>query len=220
MKYSFPCLAPSLLSADFTQVAEAVTLVERSGARILHLDVMDGHFVPNLTFGPKMVADIRDITGLPLDVHLMIEEPERSADAYMDAGASILTFHAEACVHIHRLVERIHARGVHAGLAIVPSTPLSSVEPMLDDIDLLLVMTVNPGFGGQTLIPLCVDKIRSAVRLRKQRGLDFRIECDGGVNETTSSELVDAGTDILVAGSAFFGSDARDRLVQQVQGEE
>lgn len=217
MNISVPSLAPSILAADFTRLADEVRRVEQSGAGVLHLDIMDGHFVPNLTFGPKMVADIRNITGLPLDVHLMIGNPEQSVDAYVDAGASIVTFHAEAVVHTHRLVDRIHSLGAQAGIAIVPSTALSTVEPMLDDIDLLLVMTVNPGFGGQKLIPFCVDKIRHAHALRSERSTRFLIECDGGVNEESANELLSAGTDILVAGSAFFGSADPSVLVSQVQ---
>ncbi len=218
MNSRFPKLAPSLLAADFGRVAEELARVKNSGAEILHLDIMDGHFVPNLTFGPKMIQDIRAISDLSLDVHLMIEAPERSADMYIDAGANYLTFHAEACVHSHRLIERIRARGVKAGLAIVPGTPISTVEPLLDDIDVLLVMTVNPGFGGQTLIPFCVDKIRNACSLRQERGQSFLIECDGGVNDATAGELLAAGTDILVAGSAFFASSQPEALVRIVEG--
>lgn len=218
MNSRFPKLAPSLLAADFGRVAEELARVKDSGAGILHLDIMDGQFVPNLTFGPKMIQDIRAISDLTLDVHLMIEAPERSADMYIDAGADYLTFHAEACVHSHRLIERIRARGVKVGLAIVPGTPISAVEPLLDDIDLLLIMTVNPGFGGQTLIPFCVEKIRKACSLRQERGQSFLIECDGGVNDTTAGELLAAGTDILVAGSAFFASAQPEALVRIVEG--
>ncbi len=200
-------VAASLLSADFARMAEGVAVAEGSGADWLHLDVMDGAFVPNLTFGPKMVSDLRKVTRLPLDVHLMVEHPERIVDAFLSAGADHVTFHIEAAIHAHRIVSGIKAHKRDAGLSIVPSTPVNTLEAMLDGLDLVLVMTVNPGFGGQALIPECLRKVERLAHLRTSHGYEYRIAVDGGVNRSTVASVRDAGADVLISGSAFFGAD-------------
>lgn len=213
-------IAPSILSADFSDLRGGARTIEDSGADWVHLDVMDGRFVPNLTFGPKMVADLRPHCGLPFDVHLMTEEPEGLVEAFAKAGADWITFHIEATVHAHRLVQRIHDLGAKAGISLVPSTPVSAVEELLPFVDLALVMTVNPGFGGQALIGSCLRKIEALARLRQALGLDFLISVDGGVNRATLEAVAGAGADVLVMGSAFFGSSnpAGEVLAARAQG--
>ena len=204
-------LAPSILSADFARLAEGIAAVERGGAGAIHVDVMDGHFVPNITLGPPVVKSIRKATALPLDVHLMIENADRYLDAFVDAGASWISLHAEALPHLQRSVAHLKSRGVQAGVAINPATPLAALEEILPDLDYVLVMSVNPGFGGQKFIPGSLDKVR---RLRAQveaRGLRVRIEVDGGVDMTNVRALAEAGADILVAGQAVFGGGNAER---------
>ncbi|TFG84709.1 MAG: ribulose-phosphate 3-epimerase [Spirochaetales bacterium] len=199
-------IAPSLLSADFARVGDALLLVESSGASWIHLDVMDGRFVPNLTFGPKMVADLKKRSGLFFDAHLMTVEPETLVDSFIQAGADSVTFHLEACIHAHRLAERIRSTGRKAGISIVPSTPVALAFEMLPYVDIVLVMTVNPGFGGQKMIPGCLDKLNALRIERQRRGLDFLLEVDGGINADTAPAAIAAGADVLVMGSSFFES--------------
>jgi ribulose-phosphate 3-epimerase len=199
-----PKLAPSILSADFAHLAEAVQTVERAGADWIHVDVMDGHFVPNLTFGPKMVADLRKATRLPLDVHLMIEEPEAWVDRYAEAGASYLTIHVEASRDLPGALRAIRARGVRAGITINPETPADAIMPHLANVDLALVMSVRPGFGGQTFIESALGKVRAIRASLEQRGLAAELEVDGGIKLDNVARVVEAGASVLVAGSAIF----------------
>jgi ribulose-phosphate 3-epimerase len=198
-------LAPSILSADFGRLADEVRQAEKGGAGAVHVDVMDGHFVPNITVGPPVVKAVRRATQLPIDVHLMIEHADRYLDAFIEAGASWISLHVEALAHLQRSVAHLRGQGVQAGVALNPATPLAAVEEILPELDYVLVMSVNPGFGGQSFIPSSVDKVR---RLRAQiagRGLRARIEVDGGVDTANVRALVDAGAEILVAGTAVFG---------------
>jgi ribulose-phosphate 3-epimerase len=201
-----PIIAPSVLSADFSDMRSGLSLIADSGADWVHLDVMDGRFVPNITFGDKMAADLRPHSSLPFDVHLMTVEPERLVQAFIEAGANMVTFHVEACVHAHRLVQTLRAAGVRPGVSIVPSTPVSALEELLPAVDIVLVMTVNPGFGGQSMIPSCLGKVRRLVEMRERLGLNFLVSVDGGVNRTTFADVASAGADVLVMGSAFFSS--------------
>lgn len=200
-------IAPSILSADFASLGDEITAVEKAGAHIIHVDVMDGRFVPNITIGPLVVRAVKKVTDLPLDVHLMIEEPDRYIDEFVDAGASWISVHAEAAPHLHRTVQAIKARGVKAGVAINPATHPSTVEYVLRDLDFILVMSVNPGFGGQKFIPSALEKIRQLKAMCLEQGVSPLIEVDGGVNRKTVSDVVQAGADVCVAGSAVFGSD-------------
>lgn len=197
-------LAPSLLSADLADLKGALKTIETNGGKVVHIDVMDGCFVPQISYGQPVVQSLRPYSDLPFDVHLMVEHPEQQVESFAAAGADWITFHHEACVHSHRLVQRIHDLGKKAGISIVPSTPVSALEEILGYVDLVLVMTVNPGFGGQKLIPSCVKKISELVRIREEEGLDFLVSVDGGVNAETLSSVIDAGADVIVSGSAFF----------------
>lgn len=199
-------IAPSILSANFMRLGEEIKAAEQAGADLLHIDIMDGHFVPNITIGPAIVAAIRKITTLPLDVHLMIEDPDKFLPDFAQAGADYLTVHCEASVHLHRTVQWIREKGLKAGVSINPATPVSQLESIIMDIDLVLLMSVNPGFGGQRFIPATMDKIKKAkgmIRAAESRAL---IEIDGGVKLDNAKEIADAGADILVMGSAFFES--------------
>lgn len=203
-------IAPSILSANFARLGEEVQAVEAAGADWIHVDVMDGHFVPNLTFGPPVISAIRAATKLPFDVHLMIERPELSIADYIAAGADRITVHAEACVHLHRTVHYIKEKGLPAGVAINPATPVSVLEPILHDLDLVLIMTVNPGFGGQKFIPYSLVKLRQLRAMLEEQGLDdVHVQVDGGVNPTTAAVIREAGANVLVAGNAVFSEEDR-----------
>jgi ribulose-phosphate 3-epimerase len=193
------------LSADFAHLAAAVQAVAEGGATVLHIDVMDGHFVPNITIGPPVVASLRKVTNLPLDVHLMIENPDQFIPAFVDAGADWISVHQEACVHLHRTLELILSHNVNAGVVINPATPVGTLEEVLDMVHHVLVMSVNPGFGGQKFIPSVLDKVRRLVTMRIARRAGFRIEIDGGIGPDTIADAVRAGVEILVAGNAVFG---------------
>jgi len=211
-------IAPSILSANFAKLGEEVADVERSGADWLHVDVMDGHFVPNLTFGPLVMGAIAPLTNLPLDVHLMIEQPEQYIPAFAEAGAHVITVHAEACVHLHRVIHMIKERGVKAGVAINPATPAEAIREVLEDIDLALVMTVNPGFGGQAFIPGTLRKIRQLNEWKQELGLPhLRIEVDGGISAETAPLVTEAGADVLVAGNAVFGRPDRREAIAEIR---
>lgn len=200
-------VAPSILAADHAHLATEIRAVEQAGADWIHVDVMDGHFVPNLTLGPPVIASIRKSTMLPLDVHLMIEQPERSIAQYVEAGANLVTVHVEASMHLHRTLSQIRESGARAGVALNPATPVTTIEHVLHLVDLVLVMTVNPGFGGQELITETVPKIRDLKRQAQRRGLSLQIEVDGGIDATTVGNVSAAGADVFVAGSAVFGSN-------------
>ncbi len=198
-------MSPSLLSADFTRLAEAVTLVEAAGADFLHVDVMDGHFVPNLTIGPPVIRALKRVATRPLDVHLMIDDADTTVEWYLQAGADWVTVHAEACDHLHRIVQRIHAAGAKAGVALNPATPASVLEEILPELDLVLVMSVNPGFGGQAFIPSAAPKVAAIAAMIAACGSRALIEVDGGIDETTAPLVTAAGARVLVAGNAVFG---------------
>ncbi|MDI6857346.1 MAG: ribulose-phosphate 3-epimerase [Dehalococcoidia bacterium] len=197
-------IAPSILAADYTRLGEQLQAAEAAGADYIHVDVMDGRFVPNITIGPLIVRAARRATGLPLDVHLMIEEPERHIDAFADAGADILTVHPEATPHVHRALEQIRRRNVKAGIALNPGTPVAAAEEMLAELDLVLVMSVDPGFGGQEFIAGVLPKVRRLRRLLDEQGLRAELEMDGGITVDTAPACVEAGARVLVAGTAVF----------------
>jgi ribulose-phosphate 3-epimerase len=197
-------IAPSILSADFARLGEEITSVVAAGAEVIHIDVMDGHFVPNITIGPLVVAAVRTITTAPLDVHLMISDADRYLEAFAEAGADWITVHVEVCPHLHRTIDAIKKLGKKAGAVLNPATPLSSLECILDDLDLVMLMSVNPGFGGQRFIPGAIDKTRRLKAMIDQRGLQTGIEIDGGVSPATIGAIAEAGANIFVAGSAVF----------------
>lgn len=210
-----PIIAPSILSADFSHLARDVERVVKAGAHWIHVDVMDGVFVPNLTIGPPVVKALRGVTEAPLDVHLMIVNPERYVDAFADAGASTLTVHVEAEPHLHRCLEKIRGRKVSPGVSLNPGTPLGHLDACLPFVDLVLVMGVNPGFGGQSFIPETLLRIKDLVRTRERLGLAFNISVDGGVNLAIGKQLFQEGADVLVAGSAVYGSDNPEETVRR-----
>jgi len=208
-------IAPSILSADFLRLGEEIKAAEAVGADILHIDIMDGHFVPNITIGPFIVEAIRKVTSLPLDVHLMIEEPDKYVKDFAQAGADYLTVHYEACVHLHRSVQLIKENGVKAGVSLNPATPVGSLDHILRDIDIALIMSVNPGFGGQEFIPEAKEKIKILKTLIREKGLSTSIEVDGGIKLKNAGDVMDAGADILVMGSAFFHSKDYGEFIEE-----
>lgn len=211
-------LAPSILSADFAKLGEEIRDVERGGADWIHVDVMDGHFVPNITLGPVVVEAIRPHTKLPLDVHLMISNPDAYIESFARAGADLISVHVETCPHLHRTLQHIKAQGVQAGVVLNPATPLSTLEHVLSDVDLVLLMTVNPGFGGQQFIPAMLDKIARLSRMLAERGRsDVHLEVDGGINEETAPLVVQAGAGVLVAGNAVFGMPDRAAAMERIR---
>ena len=201
-------IAPSFLTADLSRLGEEVRAVEAAGADYLHLDVMDGHFVPPITFGALVVATIRRLTGIPLDVHLMVERPERHLEAFAEAGATLISVHVEACPHLHRALQQIRDLGCRPGVSLNPGTPPSAIEEVLGEVELVTVMGVNPGWGGQTFIPTTLDKIRRLRAMLDERGLAAEIEVDGGISVETAPRCVEAGARVLVAGSSVFNDRA------------
>lgn len=207
-------LAPSILSADFSRLAEQVNEIEKAGAHLVHVDVMDGHFVPNITFGAPVMKSLLGKTGIPFDVHLMIENPDMYIADFVTENTEYITVHQEACTHLHRTIQNIRSHGVRAGVSINPATPVCMIEEVLSDVDMVLVMSVNPGFGGQKFIPSALDKIRALDNIRKERNLDFVIEIDGGAGADNIDEILAAGTDIVVAGSSVFKKGDIDKQVK------
>lgn len=213
-------ISPSVLSADFSDLAREVADIESSGADMVHLDVMDGHFVPNISFGFPVIESLRKRSNMIFDVHLMIEEPEKYADRFIESGADILTFHLEACEDPETLLGDIRSQGVMAGISVKPATPIEEVYPYLEHCDMVLVMTVEPGYGGQKLIPETIEKVRKIKAEIENRGLNVEIQVDGGVNDKTAPELISAGAGILVAGSSVFGAKDRMAAIRTLRGDD
>jgi ribulose-phosphate 3-epimerase len=204
-------LSPSLLSADFTNLKSDIEILDKSGVKYLHLDVMDGMFVPNISFGPMIIKQLRPLTNMIFDVHLMIEDPDRYVQSFKDAGADILTVHYEACKHLHRTISYIKSLGMKAGVSLNPATNIDVLDYVLEDLDLVLVMSVNPGFGGQSFIPSALDKIKNLKEKIKERNLNVIVEVDGGVKTTNVKDVVEAGADLIVSGSDVF-ADKENRI--------
>jgi ribulose-phosphate 3-epimerase len=207
-------IAPSILSADYTKLGDEIRAVEAAGADWIHADVMDGHFVPNITIGPLIVEAVKRVTDLPIDVHLMIENPDSYISAFAEAGASHISVQVETCIHLNRTIQLIKDCGAHAGVVLNPATPLTRLAWVLEDVNYVLIMSVNPGFGGQAFIPASLDKIKALRQQIQDQGLSILIQVDGGVNEKTIAEIAAAGTDVFVAGSAIFGSKNYQETIQ------
>ncbi|WP_391208581.1 ribulose-phosphate 3-epimerase [Psychrobacillus sp. L4] len=210
-------IAPSILAANFAKLGEEVVEVEKAGAELIHIDVMDGHFVPNITMGPIVVEALRPLTKLPLDVHLMIENADQYIEAFAKAGADYITVHVEACPHLHRTIQLIRSFGVKPGVVLNPHTPIESIQHVLEDIDMVLFMTVNPGFGGQKFIHSVVPKVKQLADIVKERKLSIEIEIDGGINEETIIPCVEAGATIFVAGSAIYNAPDKGKALQAIK---
>lgn len=210
-------IAPSILSADFSKLGEELIAVEKAGADWIHADVMDGHFVPNITFGPIIVEAVKKTAQLPIDVHLMIENPDRYIPDFAKAGASWISVQVEACIHLNRTVQMIRDLGVHPGVVLNPSTPLHALDFILEYVDYVLIMSVNPGFGGQAFIPNTIEKIKILKKMITDRGLPVLIEVDGGINSKTIEAVSSAGTDVFVAGSAIFGTSDYRKIIDELR---
>ncbi|MBG9978819.1 ribulose-phosphate 3-epimerase [Ruoffia tabacinasalis] len=210
-------VAPSILSADFSKLGADLVDIVSNGADYIHIDMMDGNFVPNLSFGPMVMNSIRHLTDKTFDCHLMIEEPERYIELVAESGADIISVHVEATKHIHRVIQQIKQTGKKSGVVINPGTPVEAIEAVLSDVDLVLVMTVNPGFGGQTFIPSSLNKIKQLKALREENNYDYEIEVDGGINEDTSKKCLEAGADVLVAGSYIFSHNNRKEAIDSLR---
>ncbi|MGD6849710.1 ribulose-phosphate 3-epimerase [Rossellomorea aquimaris] len=210
-------IAPSILSANFAELGNEIKDVEKGGADYIHVDVMDGHFVPNITLGPMIVKAIRPLTSLPLDVHLMIENPSQYIEAFADAGADYITVHVEADPHLHRTIQMIKSKGVKAGVVLNPGTSAESIKPILQDVDMVLLMTVNPGFGGQSFIPSVVPKIKQIREWANERNPTLEIEVDGGINPETAAICAEAGADVFVAGSAIYNRSDRGAAIEELK---
>jgi ribulose-phosphate 3-epimerase len=210
-------IAPSILSADFSILGEEIKRVESAGADLIHIDVMDGHFVPNITIGPPVVKSLRKVTNLPFDVHLMIENPDDYLEAFIDAGADIISVHAECCYHLNRTVQRIKQRGKKAAVAINPATSLSALEWILDDVDMVLLMTVNPGFGGQKYIEIVTEKVRELKKMIDSKGLKPDIEVDGGIDLSNIFKVTEAGANVIVAGSTVYNAPNAAQIIKELK---
>lgn len=211
-------IAPSILSADFSKLENEIKKVEQAGADLLHIDIMDGHFVPNLTFGPPVVSSIRKVSKLPFDVHLMVNNPDAFLSEFVRAGADMITIHAETAPHLHRLLQTIKDYGIRSGIALNPSTSISVVEEVLDMTDMVLIMSVNPGFGGQKFIPSSISKIARLKKMIEDRNLNIDIEVDGGITQQNAQPVIQAGANILVAGSAVYGAADMADAIKNIRG--
>ncbi|MFC4354411.1 ribulose-phosphate 3-epimerase [Chryseomicrobium palamuruense] len=211
-------VAPSILAADFANLQSEIEIVERAGADWIHIDVMDGHFVPNITMGALVVDAIRPHTKLPLDVHLMIENPDQYTESFVKAGADIITVHVETCKHLHRTLQHIRSLGCKPGVVLNPHTPIETIQHVLEDVHVVLFMTVNPGFGGQAFIPSVLQKVAALAKIKEEKGLQFDIEIDGGVNSETVKDCVAAGATVVVAGSAIYGATDKEAALKKIKG--